>query len=132
MSWTRRFIHRSRWTVAFLLLFSGQLGTVATAQSLTCKRGPAPSLVRGLPLETPPAVHETADAAQPASELPHTHSPGPGHPAVVSSGCASATALPVGRYTLAPRSAASGRSYPPACLLPGDLFASSHFRPPRL
>ena len=77
-------------------------------------------------------AHERQDTAQPPSELPHTHSSVPGYPAVVSSRCASAAAFPAGPNVLAPRPAASDPPYPPAWLLPGHLFASSLFRPPRL
>lgn len=124
-----RVVARVRTSIALLLLVVGQLGAAVSAQAVTCPRAALRRSAVAAPSTTPASA---AVAAFGSEGHPHTSSPVGELPVPPSTSCGAAIALPERTVEcllpVPPVEDAPARVTSP----PGDPFAHSFFRPPRL
>jgi hypothetical protein len=121
-----RVVARTRTLIALLLLVAGQLAAAAQA---TCPRA---ALRRSMIAASSTTRSSTAVVAFVSERHHHTSSPAGDLPAAPFSSCGSVTALPEQAIEYLPPIPPIEDALARVTSPPGDPFASSFFRPPRL
>ena len=116
-----------------VLLLTGLLQSLASAQGMTCARTHSPAHVAEQPVG--PAVDDAVSASEGQHPLAieHAHStiPQPDAAGVPSALCGTAAVLPAERRLPSP-AAMARHLLPPGDLPPASFLVPSLFRPPRL